>query len=312
MKKHFWGGLAGLVAGITITGTDPVFAQSRIEADDTLGSERSTVIQNFRGTPSEVIGGGARRGRNVFHSLREFNVDEGRGAYFLNDGNFRNIFSRVTGGNPSQILGELGTIRIENGQIFPTRDNPANLYLINPNGIVFGPNARLNVGGSFVGTTANAIQFGNLGFFSATSPELPAPLLTVDPSALLFSQLPVGSIINQSIAPNQSAPNQPDNLLGLRVLDQRNLLLVGGDVTLDGGRLNATRGRIALGGLAAPGTVGLQVNGDDLSLGFPTNTTLADVNLTNDAQVGLIGDSTINLATIVNASANAQNSLSAR
>ncbi len=71
------------------------------------------------------------RGCNLFHSFQEFNVDEGRGVYFSNPDNIVNILSRVTGDNISQILGTLGVL------------GNANLFLINPNGIVFGPNARL-------------------------------------------------------------------------------------------------------------------------------------------------------------------------
>ncbi|MDV2997617.1 MAG: hypothetical protein N4J56_007322 [Chroococcidiopsis sp. SAG 2025] len=63
----------------------------------------------------------------------------------------------------------------------------ANLFLLNPNGIVVGQNAQLRIGGSFVASTADAIQFGEQGFFSATDPNAP-PLLTVNPSAFLFTK----------------------------------------------------------------------------------------------------------------------------
>jgi len=98
----------------------------------------------------------------------------------------------------------------------------ANLFFLNPNGIVFGKNASLNIGGSFVATTANAIQFGNLGTFSATTPDAPSPLLTINPSALLFNQIASQGILNQSTQ-------------GLQVSNGKSLLLVGGNVNLNGG-----------------------------------------------------------------------------
>ncbi|BDA71968.1 hypothetical protein RIVM261_004690 [Rivularia sp. IAM M-261] len=86
--------------------------------------------------------------------------------YFSNPSGVSNILARVTGGNASNILGILGV------------DGGANLFIINPNGIFFGENARLDVRGSFVVTTASGVQFGNQGVFSATTPQQPG-LLTV-------------------------------------------------------------------------------------------------------------------------------------
>ena len=119
--------------------------------DDTLGAERSQVRPDtIRGTDSDRIEGGARRGQNLFHSFQQFSVQEGRGAYFLNPDGVRNIFSRVTGGGRSDIFGRLGVISPDNVTL-----GTANLFLINPNGIMFGRNSSLDVGGSFIGTTAN-------------------------------------------------------------------------------------------------------------------------------------------------------------
>jgi large exoprotein involved in heme utilization and adhesion len=159
----------------------------------------------------------------------------------------------------------------------------ANLFLINPNGIVFGPNASLNVGGSFVATTANAIQFGDIGFFSATNPEAPSPLLTINPSALVSNQI-AAAIQNNSTAPAGRDP-AGFRAFGLRVRDGKSLLLVGGNVNIDGGWLNAYGGQVELGGLASAGTVELKVDGNNLSLGFPDNVTRSDVSLTNGANV---------------------------
>jgi filamentous hemagglutinin family protein len=274
-------GLIGLLtsAGInaftcrTLAQTTP----SNIKPDATLGAESSQILQNqsFRGLRIEEIRGGATRGINLFHSFLEFNVSEGRGAYFLSpSADIQNIFARVTGANRSEILGRLGT----------SGNSQANLYLINPNGIIFGKNASLDVQGSFVGTTANGVQFGNLGNFSATNPQ-EVPLLTINPSALFVNQINKSAAIqNNSVARTGTDP-AGFNAYGLRVPDGKSLLLVGDNVTMDGGQLNAYGGRVELGGLAAAGSVNLLVNGDRLSLKFPENVTRADVSLTNQAGV---------------------------
>ncbi|MCC5663678.1 filamentous hemagglutinin N-terminal domain-containing protein, partial [Nostoc sp. CHAB 5784] len=255
-----------------------VFAQ--ITPDGTLPNNSSIT----RDGNTFNITGGTQAGSNLFHSFGEFSVPTGSTASFNNALDIQNIISRVTGGSASNID---GLIRA-NGR--------ANLFLINPNGIVFGENASLNVGGSFVATTANALQFRNRGFFSATEKNIPSPLLTVNPSALLFNQINQnGGIQNNSVAPAGIDP-AGFNALGLRVPDGKSLLLVGGNVSMDGGRLNAFGGRVELGGLAEPGTVTLGVNGDNLSLKFPDNVARGEVSLTNQAGIYVTGAGGGNIA----------------
>ncbi|NJS16721.1 MAG: filamentous hemagglutinin N-terminal domain-containing protein, partial [Nostocaceae cyanobacterium CSU_2_110] len=273
---------------VSATSIEPGFAQSNIVPDNTLGIESSQINNNNlnrNGIPSTLIEGGAERGQNLFHSLQELNVGEGRGAYFVvPNNNIQNVLTRVTGNNPSEILGILGTI--SNRNFDPSN---ANLFLINPNGIVFGENASLDINGSFVGTTANGIEFGEQGFFSATNPET-TPLLTVNPSAFLFSQIKqTASIQNNSVAPTGIIDPAGFNVFGLRVPDGKSLLLLGGNVNMNGGELNAYGGRVELGGLAETGTVALDINGNNFSLGFPDNVTRADVSLTNQAKVEVQG-----------------------
>jgi filamentous hemagglutinin family protein len=271
-------GSLALVEAFTGGVNNSAFAQ--IIPDRTLGDERSIVkpyLPNFPDAPLDKIEGGAIRGANLFHSFEQFNVSEGRTAFFdIPRAEIQNILARVTGGKPSEILGTLGT-----SSDFISNSHP-NLFLINPNGIIFGQKASLDVGGSFVATTANAIQFGNQGFFSASAPDVP-PVLTVNPSALLFNQIGAGSIINQSVAPNLNDGSTVD---GLRVPDGNSLLLVGGNVELQGGRLRAQGGRVELGGLPGAGTVELDNN---LHLSFPDGVALADVSLSNAAKVTATG-----------------------
>ncbi|MHC5771336.1 MAG: two-partner secretion domain-containing protein, partial [Nostoc sp.] len=260
-------------------------AQGQITPDNTLSSEASVLNQNLiiNGALGDKIDGGAIRGSNLFHSFSEFNIQDGQRVYFANPTGIENILTRVTGGNASNIFGTLGVA------------GAANLFLINPNGILFGENAQLDVQGSFVGTTANGVQFGNQGIFSATNPQAP-PLLTIQPSALWFNQL------NQSAAiqNNSIAPAGIDSLgvsrFGLGVGDGKSLLLVGGNVSMDGGKLFASAGRVELGGLAAPGNINLVFNGDNLSLKFPLNVTRAEVSLTNQARVFVEGSGGGNIA----------------
>ncbi len=236
--------------------------RAQIVPDGTLGAESSVVTPDveINGIPSDRIDGGATRGANLFHSFQDFNVGEGRGAYFSNPAAIENILSRVTGGNLSEILGTLGVL------------GDANLLFINPNGIVFGSNASLDVRGSFVGSTADSLVFEDGFEFSASNPQAP-PLLTVDiPIGLGFRNNP-GDIVNQSVANNGN---------GLQVATGETITLLGGNVDLDGGRIFAPGGTVELGGLSAAGEIGINA---DASLSFPDGIARADVTLSNGAEV---------------------------
>jgi filamentous hemagglutinin family protein len=259
------------IAGVVAVSEHPVGAQ--VTPDNTLGAERSIANPSTRdGSLRQQIEGGSVRGSNLFHSFRDFNIPEGQVLYFQTSDGIRNVFSRVTGGRPSTIGGTLGV-----------SGSTANLFLLNPNGIIFGANARLDVRGSFVATTATAIQFGDQGFFSSSTTDAP-PLLTVNPSAFWFSPVARAAIVNRSTAPLDS------DRQGLQVPNSRSLLLLGGDVSLAGGGVNAAEGQVELGAIAGAGVVGLSLNDNSLRLNFPTTFDRADISLTDGATVNTSGE----------------------
>ncbi len=240
-------------------------ATAQITPDRTLPTNSNVTIN---GSIFNITGG-TQAGRNLFHSFQQFSIPTGGTASFNNGLDIQNIISRVTGGEVSNIDGLIKAL------------GTANLFFLNPNGIVFGPHASLDVGGSFVATTADAIQFGFQGSFSASAPNNPA-LLTVDPSALLFNQIAASPIQNNSMAPAGTNPSG-ELASGLRVRDGKSLLLVGGDINLDRGNLNAFSGHVDLGGLAGSGTLGLNVDGNMMNLSFPDGVERASVSLKNSS-----------------------------
>ncbi|MEJ6483474.1 filamentous hemagglutinin N-terminal domain-containing protein [Nostoc punctiforme UO1] len=264
-------GWLGCVGAVSI---HPAFAQ--LTPDNSLGKERSQVVRFDQN--NDIIDGGAARGTNLFHSFQDFNVGVGRGVYFANPQGITNIFSRVTGGNSSNIFGRLGVL------------GNANLFLLNPNGIVFGKNASLDIQGSFLGTTANSLVFPNGIEFSATNPQAP-PLLAINvPVGLQFGSQP-GSITSQAVIRN-SRGNAVD---GLRVGSGSTLALMGGEITLDGSYLFTRNGQVKLGAVTGDTTVGLNVNGSSLGFQFPENFGRAPINLTNSSFIVASGNSAIEL-----------------
>ncbi|MEH2064505.1 MAG: filamentous hemagglutinin N-terminal domain-containing protein [Nostoc sp.] len=179
----------------------------------------STLPVNSQVTPSCTnctIDGGTIRGANLFHSFREFSVPTGGEAFFNNSASIQNIFTRVTGTNFSNIN---GLIRV---------NGIANLFLLNPNGIIFGPNAQLNIGGSFVASTTSSFKFLDGSEFSATNPQAP-PLLTINvPLGLQRGSIPPDS----TIANRGNLTTGKDLTLEANHLDLQGQLIAGRDVTL--------------------------------------------------------------------------------
>ncbi len=131
---------------------------AQVVPDTTLGNENSIVTPNatIKNLPGSLIEGGAERGANLFHSFSEFSIGDLQRVYFANPIGIETIFSRVTGNNVSNINGVLGVL-VGN----------ADLFFLNPNGIIFGENASLDINGSFIGSTANSLVFGDDFAFSA-------------------------------------------------------------------------------------------------------------------------------------------------
>ncbi|MDV3349228.1 filamentous hemagglutinin N-terminal domain-containing protein [Leptothoe sp. ISB3NOV94-8A] len=210
-----------------------------------------------------TINGGTVRGTNLFHSFREFSVPTGGQAIFNNGLQIETILGRVTGESISNID---GLIRA---------NGTANLFLLNPNGIILGPSAQLEIGGSFLATTADAIEFDDQRIFSATNPG-DFPLLTVSmPVGLAYwtdTPQPITSAATVAVDPSQS------------------LILAGGDIALTEGQLSAVGGRVELGGLAGLGTLGLAIDNEEIRLTFPSQVDRGNVSMNNDARVDVTAD----------------------
>jgi filamentous hemagglutinin family protein len=235
------------VANILLLATPlKTFAQTQINPDATL----STNVNNVSGGVYEITGGARPNDNiNLFHSLKDFSIQSGDTARFVHEQGIQNIITRITGGLPSQINGTIQTLI--NGT---TNIGNANLFIINPSGIIFDANAKLDIGGSFIGSTADSIKFADGTEFGAKNPTA-NPLLTISvPLGLQF-----GSNSNSTITVNGSGNNfilnqnnsslirpQSQDKLQYVTPNGQTLALVGGNVVLDGGNITLPEGRVEL------------------------------------------------------------------
>ena len=223
---------AGLALGLSLCFQG--YAYAAISTDGTVGPASSLAGPNYA-IPASL---GSQVGSNLFHSFSVFDVNTGESATFSGPNNVSNIIARVTGGTLSTIDGGLNSTIPQ-----------ANLVLINPSGIVFGPNASLNVGGAFYATTANYVRLADGGVFDATTPA--NSLLTTAPLAAFGFLGPAASITVQGMASREG----------------QELSLIGGDINVTGG-LTALGGAVNMASVASAGEVGL-APGLDVS-GFAT------------------------------------------
>ncbi|NJP10603.1 MAG: CHAT domain-containing protein [Leptolyngbyaceae cyanobacterium RU_5_1] len=231
--------LAPLLAAFPLVGTlsaGTVQAQSITPAPD-----GTNTIVTPAGDRLDISGGTfSGNGSNLFHSFERFGLSQGQIANFLANPQIQNILGRIVGNTPSVI----------DGLIQVTGGSP-NLFLINPAGIIFGPNASLNVPASFTATTANGVWMGNGGWFDAIGSN-DYPNLTGSPGAFAFSATQPGAIVNAG---------------NLAVGQGQNLGLLGGTV-VSTGTLSAPGGQVAIAAVPGQNLVRLSQPGSLLSLEF--------------------------------------------
>ena len=270
------------------------YAWGQVISDNTL---KSDVISPIPG--AFLIQGGVTQGTNLFHSFSQFSVPSNGVAYFKNELTIQNIITRVTGGSVSNIDGLIKA------------NGTANLFLINPNGIIFGPNAQLYIGGSFIGSTASSLDFADGTQFSTTAAQN-TPLLTVSvPIGLQFGGNPGRILVqgknqstNRRIPLNSLSVRARDVSLafaketleiirnrdiGLEVLPTQTLALVGGDVVLEGGSLTTKGGRIELGSVGGSSLVSLSPTDKGWTLGYDGVQRFQNIQLSRAATINASG-----------------------
>ncbi|PAX54304.1 two-partner secretion domain-containing protein [Brunnivagina elsteri] len=252
---------------------------AQIIPDRTLPTN-STVTETSN---TSVINGGTQVGGNLFHSFERFDIPTNTEAIFNNPTSIQNILTRVTGTNTSQINGVISSF------------GGANLFLINPNGIIFGENARLNIGGSFVASSANSIKFADGSNFSTvTSPT--TPLLTITaPIGLGFGNIPgaiavQGSGHDLTVTRAVTTPlNRTNNKTGLQVSLGKTLGLIGGNIALNGGKLTAASGHVELGSVDSFSEVTINPSATGFSFGYGETKGFDDIELYSRSLVDVSG-----------------------
>ncbi len=229
------------IVGLFLLTVPPAIAQ-QINADTSLG----TTVTSGNSLDFTITNGSAASG-NLFHSFQSFSVPTGGSATFdlVNTPNISTIFSRITGGSASRIDGLISTTNAA---------SPVSLFLLNPNGIMVGPNAKLDLAGSLVLSTAQQINFADGQTFSATNP-----------TSLLTISVPVG--LGFGATPGNITIGEKDAAIAeLFLPTKQNLLLAGNNVELYNSSIVIPSGRFDIVGVGGPGTVSITQSGDLLKL----------------------------------------------
>src|SRR5882724_11123221 len=263
-KASEWFRQSRLLAGgaaVVILGTSQATIPAQVVLDGKFGTSGALSGPSYNIT----AGMGLTKGNNLFHSFAQFDLTAGDVATFTGPATIQNILCRVTAGSASSID---GTLR--------SGITGANVFFINPSGILFGPNAAIDVSGSFAASTANYLKLSDNARFVASLNADDSGLSTAPVNAFGFLGGNSGSIsVNQST---------------LAVPNGKTLSLVGGDVTVDGGTVQAPQGQINVVSVRSAGEVPLDpttLSVAQFNAAFPQQ---GQIILQNSAQLDASGD----------------------
>ncbi len=252
-----------------------------VTTDRTTGTQVETISPSSQSSGGFVVTGGSQQGANLFHSFETFSPNGAFARFDLTDTKYdaiRNIFSRVTGSNSSIIDGLLE---------IKSNSSP-NLFLINPNGISIGSNARINIPASFLATTADSLSFSDDTIFSA-SDKSANPMLTIS--------APIGLQFGNAAAPitvtgfrNPGRDIEGDRYFNPMYFQaNQSVTLLGGDITVTDSEIGTSSGLVQLGSVAANS----QVDIDEAThrLTYRPSTTFKDIKVEGTRlNVGAIGE----------------------
>ncbi|MCU0587306.1 MAG: filamentous hemagglutinin N-terminal domain-containing protein [Syntrophobacteraceae bacterium] len=233
-------------------------SQAQVRLDGTMGPAGSLSGPHYH--IGSELGRQPKNGPNLFHSFGDFSLRKGESATFTGPASVENIIGRVTGGNRSDIQG-----------LLRSKIDGANIFLINPAGVVFGPDARLDIKGSFHVSTADYLRFSDGAQFDARHFS-GAGLTSAPPEAFGFLDGPHASIVGQG------SP--------LQVPSGKTMQWVGGPLELTGADLTAPEGRIDLVSVASRGEVSLA----DPRASLDGLERLDNIRLSDDAAIDTSGD----------------------
>ncbi len=244
-------------------------SEAQITLDGSVGPSGNLTGPEYM-IPATV---GQQLGENLFHSFGDFNVNTGESATFTGPASVSHIIGRVTGENPSNLDG-----------LLRSEIAGASLYLFNPQGVMLGPNASLDVSGSLRISTADALRFQDGAAFAADL-SAQSTLTAAAPSAFGFLQAQPARITVQGSH--------------LEVLEGETLSLLGGDIEMTGDAdsaalefptLSAPGGRLHLVSVGSPGEVTIHTSETSLGLSVDAFDRLGAISIVDGAFVSTSSD----------------------
>ena len=274
-----------IAIGLLCLSTNPTNGQSILPDTSLPNNSQVFSDQNIH-----IITGGTRTGYNLFHSFSKFSVFKNQTAQFEHNNGISNIFTRITGISSSLI----------NGIISST--SSANLFFINPNGIIFGSDATLRINGSFYATTATSVGFQDGRIFSSENLTHLLNLSGEEPSKLNFSN--ASGIINVNNSGHRLIGSPSGNIplfngntsLGLQSAPEKTLALLAKEIVFEGGIASSFNGHIEVGAIKN-GTVLFNSVFGSRSFDYSNVLAFGDISLRSESFIDNVGfgNSSINL-----------------